>query len=476
MIGSFDLWLISPEICVLAMASLVLITGLFSSGRLVYVLAQLTVLGAAVFTLLQYAYPSLTAFDHMFIADKLANLSKLFIYLTTFFAFQYARKYIQQRAMPESEYYVLGLFSMLGMMVLVSAGNFLTLFLGVELLSLPLYAMVALWRHSPTGSEAAIKYFVMGALASAMLLYGFSMLYGATHSLNIANVAKAIAVMPPQQNLIVLFGLVFVVAGLVFKFGAAPFHLWVPDVYQGAPTCVTLFIGSAPKIAALAMTFRLLVDAMPHLAGQWQQLLLLVAIVSMALGNIVAISQQNLKRMLAYSAIAHMGYMSLGLLAATPNGYAAALFYMLVYAVMSMGAFGTLVLMSKAGFDAELFEDLRGLNARNPWLAFMMLVIMFSMAGIPPAVGFFAKMGVLDALIQVHLVWLAVLALLFAIIGAYYYLRVVKMMYFEEPDEVAPVVASREMWVAISLNGFLVLGLGIFPSTLIQVCRSVFAG
>lgn len=466
----------SPEIAVLLMTCMVLVIDLVWGKRCpfaTYAASQCTILVAAVFTSMGYFKNPDVVFSGMYTADSLGHVCKGFIYLTTFFAFQYARKYIQQRDIPQGEFYILGLFSMLGMMVMVSANHFLSLFLGLELLSLPLYAMVAMWRDSPLGSEAAIKYFVMGALASAVLLYGFSLLYGTVKTLTISEFS--IAMVSAQHGPLLLLGLVFVLVGMAFKIGAAPFHLWIPDVYEGAPTAVTLIISSGPKIAALAMLFRLLVDAMPGLSLQWQPLLLLWAIISMLVGNFAAIVQNNIKRMLAYSAIAQMGYMSLGFLTVTPEGYAASLFYMLVYAVMSAGAFGVLLLMSHAGIDAETFDDLRGLNARNPWLAFMLLIIMFSMAGIPPAVGFFSKVGVLEALIRNHFVWLAVLALLFAVVGAYYYLRVVKVMYFEEPDIIEPVRVSADMQWAITSNSLLILGLGLFPSVLIELCRSVFA-
>lgn len=466
-----------PEIFVLSMTCVMLLAELFlgKAKRLgTYLITQSTLLVATVLTLMLLGQAPVETFGGSFILDNLSILMKVFIYITSFFAFWYARDYIHDRKMPEGEYYALGLFSILGMMVLVSAHSFLTLFLGVELLSLPLYAMVAMRRESDAGAEGAMKYFVMGALASAMLLYGMSMLYGATKSLHVAVVASTVATFSSDQNLILVFGLVFVVAGLAFKLGAAPFHMWVPDVYQGAPTPVTLFIGAAPKIAALGMTIRLLVDALPGLIVQWQQLLIVVALVSVGLGNVVAIVQTNLKRMLSYSAIAHMGYMSLGLLAITPDGYAAAVFYVIAYALMTLSAFGMLILLSRAGFDAENISDLRGLNTRDPWLAFMMLLTMFSMAGVPPSVGFFAKLGVLEALIENHLVWIAIVALVFAIIGAYYYIAVVKTMYFEGPEETAPLTTSYDMRLAITVNGLLILALGLFPSGLITLCRQAF--
>lgn len=466
---------VMPEIFMLVMTCIVLLVGLYSrQQQAVYYLTQLALIGAAALTLQgDQQLPVITLYN-MFVLDKLAVLSKLVIYAVSFLSFLYARKYIQVRGISSVEFYVLGLFAVLGMMVMVSAHNLLVLFLGLELLSLPLYAMVAMRRGVGDAAEGAMKYFVMGALASGMLLYGLSMLYGATRTLDIAELSQAIAILSGNQFLIMVLGVVFVVAGLAFKFGAAPFHMWAPDVYQSAPTPVTLFISSAPKIAVLMITFRLLSDAMSGLYIQWQQLFIIVAIVSMGLGNIVAIIQSNIKRMLAYSAIAHMGFVVLGLLAATPEGYAAALFYMIAYAIMSAGAFAVLVMLSSTGIDIEDIDDLRGLNNRNPWLAFMMLIVMFSMAGIPPTVGFFAKLAVLKALVDINMVWLAIVALVFAIIGVYYYIRVVKAMYFDAPETTLPITSSFDMRCAVSINALLLLGLGIFPGALIQVCRTAF--
>ncbi len=473
-----DFYFAFPEIFLLVMTCVVLLVDLFIPQRkqwVTYGLTQLTLVGTLLLLLARCGQPAIILFHGEYILDAVGCLLQLFILGISIFAFVYARQYLIEHDMPKGEYYVLGLFSILGMLVLVSAHSFLTLFLGLELLSLPLYAMVALQRHVAICAEASMKYFVMGAIASAILLYGLSMLYGAVHTLNISDTAQAILLVPADQQLMLVFGLIFVIAGIAFKLGAAPFHFWVPDVYQGAPTPVTIFVGGAPKIAALGMAIRLLVDALPHLVVQWYPVLVVIAVLSIALGNVAAIVQSNLKRMLAYSAIAHVGYMSLGLLSATPAGYAAAVFYMINYAIMSVGTFAVLLLLNKAGIEAEEITDLRGLNARAPWLAFMMLIMMFSMAGIPPLVGFFAKLGVLEALIGVHRVWLATLALVFAIIGAYYYLNVVKVMYFEEPEgEVVPVAGALDLRVAVMVNGLLVLLLGMFPSGLIDLCRAAF--
>lgn len=465
---------VMPELFILGMTCVILLLGLYlPKQRLTYWLSQLTLLVATILSIQLFSAPTILAFNEMFILDKAATLCKIFIYIMSAFAFLYARQYNHERVIAENEYYILGLFAVLGMMIMVSANNLLIIFLGIELLSLSLYAMAAMWRTSGQASEAAMKYFVMGALASGMLLYGLSMLYGATGSLAITQIAQN--TINYQHNLIFAFGLVFITAGLAFKLGAAPFHLWAPDVYQGAPTSTVLFLSAAPKIAVFAIIFRILANALPNLYVEWQQLMIAVAVLSMALGNIIAIAQSSLKRMLAYSAIAHMGYMSLGIIAGTADGYSAALFYIASYALMSLGALGILILLSKQHIEIEHFNDLRGLNERNPWIAFMMLIIMFSMAGIPISVGFFAKLGVLQALVSQHIIWLAALALVFSIIGAYYYLRVVKMMYFDAAENSQAFVVSKDLQLTLTINGLLVLGLGMFPGGLIEICRSAFA-
>lgn len=468
---------IFPELFILSMSCVVLLADLFygkNNPKLAYNLTQLTLLIAAALSYFLYAMPSTTLFSGHFTLDKMASLLKIFIYTLGFAAFVYGRCYIQVRNMPNSEYYVLGLLCLLGCMILVSANSFLILYLGIETLSLPLYAMVALRKDSAIASEASLKYLVMGTLASGLLLYGISLVYGATGQIMLAEVKDAVLHMAaPAQNLMLSMGLVFIVVGIAFKLGAAPFHMWVPDVYEGAPDSVTLFLSGAPKLASLGLALRIFVDAMPELVVHWQTMLIVIAVLSMALGNLVAIVQSNIKRMLAYSAIAHIGYMILGLVAATPEGYAAAIFYMINYALMSVGAFGIVTLLSKEGFEAENINDFKGLNARNPWLAFMLLLIMFSMAGIPPIVGFFAKLGVLEALVNARIIWLAALALVFAIIGAYYYLRVVKVMYFEAPDNPSPIEIAKDAQMMLSVNGLAVLLLGIFPGALLQICRVV---
>jgi NADH-quinone oxidoreductase subunit N len=319
-----------------------------------------------------------------------------------------------------------------------------------------------------------MKYFVLGALASGMLLYGMSMLYGATGSLDLAAIADAISAQG-ERSLVLVFGLCFIVVGLAFKFGAVPFHMWVPDVYHGAPTAVTLFIGSAPKIAAFAMAMRLLADSMGGLLVDWQGMLMILAVLSLAIGNVVAIAQTNMKRMLAYSTISHVGFLLLGILSGTDSGYSASMFYAITYALMAIGGFGVIILLSRSGEEADQLDDFRGLNDRSPWFAFMMLILMFSMAGVPPTVGFYAKLAVLKAVVDVDMVWLALVAVFFSIIGAFYYIRIIKLMYFDEPATDAPLKINTDLQVAVSTNSLLVLGLGLFPGALLSLCNSVLA-
>jgi NADH-quinone oxidoreductase subunit N len=465
------------ELFVLAMACFILVLDAFlpDERRIVsYTLSQLTLLAAALMSWSMLDNAAVVVMHGTFVSDPMAALLKTSIFLITFGAFIYSRSYLTARGIFRGEYYVLGLFAVLGMQVLVSAHSLLTIYLGLELLSLSLYALVAFNRDSAEASEAAMKYFVLGALASGMLLYGISMLYGATGSLDIGEVSAALAG-PGERSIILVFALCFIVTGLAFKFGAVPFHMWVPDVYHGAPTPVTLFIGSAPKIAAFAMAMRLLQETLGGLMADWQQMLTILAVLSMAIGNVIAIAQANLKRMLAYSTISHVGFLILGLLAGTVEGYSAAMFYAITYALMAIGGFGMIILLSRSGFEADRLDDFKGLNDRSPWFAFMMLILMFSMAGVPPTVGFYAKLSVLQAIIHVDMVWLALVAVFFSIIGAFYYLRIVKLMYFDGSETEEPLAVSADMQVAISLNGLAVLALGLFPGGLLAVCAAVFS-
>jgi NADH-quinone oxidoreductase subunit N len=410
----------------------------------------------------------------MFVDDLMADVLKLLTYLGVMVILVYSRPYLAARGMYRGEFFVLVLFATLGMMVMISANHLLTLYLGLELLTLSLYALVALQRDSAVATEAAMKYFVLGALASGMLLYGMSMLYGATGTLGIPQLAEVI-LGGGARDVVLVFALVFVVAGLGFKLGAVPFHMWVPDVYHGAPTAVTVFIGSAPKLAAFAFIMRLLVQGLgaEQLLAEWQDMLILMAALSLAIGNVTAIAQTNLKRMLAYSTIGHMGFLLLGILSGDVVGYGAGMFYVVVYMLMNLGAFGMILLLSRAGFEAENLDDFKGLNQRSPWYAFLMLLLMFSMAGVPPTVGFYAKLSVLQAVINVGAWWsipLAVFAVLFSLVGAYYYLRLVKLMYFDAPVDTAPIAPRMDVRVLLSLNGLFMLVFGIFPERLMWLC------
>ncbi len=472
---------LAAEIFVLSAACFILVLDLFLSDRVrivSYWLSQLTLVGALAIVGMTEAYETRTlAMFGTFVADPLAALSKSAIFIVTLGVFAYSRSYLKDRALFKGEYYVLGLFGVLGMMVLISAHSLLTLYLGLELLALSLYALVAFHRDSAAASEAAMKYFVLGAMASGLLLYGMSILYGVTGSIDLEGVAQGVREATDTGARVALaFGLVFIVIGVAFKLGAVPFHMWIPDVYQGAPSSVTLYIGSAPKIAAFAMAMRLLAEANGPMQADWGGMLAILAVLSLFIGNVVAIAQTNIKRMLAYSTISHVGFLMLGLLAGTPDGYGSALFYAVTYALMAAGGFGMVVLLSRAGFEAEALDDYRGLNQRSPWLAFMMLVLMFSMAGVPPTVGFYAKLAVLQAVINVDMVWLALVAVVFSIIGAFYYLRLVKLMYFDDPAEAGPLAVAAEPRFVISVNGLAVLWLGLFPGTLMAACMAAIPG
>ena len=461
-----------PEIFLLAMLSLILIIDAAvgdTKRYLAYVLSLATLAGTAFLTLRDFSTMPVLTMNGLFIDDPLSDVLKLFLYLTVAAVMVYSRDYLRQRGLFKGEFFVLALFATLGMMVMVSASHFLTLYLGLELLSLSLYAMVALQRDSSVATEAAMKYFVLGALASGMLLYGMSMVYGVTGSLALGGIAQALQ-QGTELRIPLVFGIVFIVSGLAFKLGAVPFHMWVPDVYHGAPTAMTLFIGSAPKIAAFAFVVRILGQGLESQVAEWRDMLVILAVLSMAVGNIAAIAQTNLKRMLAYSTISHMGFMLLGILAGSQNGYSSAMFYVIVYALMSLGGFGMILLMSRAGFEADKLDDFKGLNRRSPWLAFIMLLLMFSMAGIPPTVGFYAKLAVLQAVVQIGYVWLAVVSVLLSLIGAFYYLRIIKLMYFDAPHDHSPITASCDSRLLMSANGIAVLALGILPQPLMAVC------
>jgi len=472
-----DYQAVMPEMFLLAMACLILIVDLFLSDEqrdITYRLTQFTLAGAVALILIFPSQGTTLAFFGSVVHDALSDLLKVVVTVITAGVFLYSRDYLRQRDLYKGEFFVLGLFGLIGMMVMISAASMLTLYLGLELLSLSMYAMVALDRDSKVASEAAMKYFILGALASGMLLYGISMLYGASGSLQLREVSAYVA-WQGSEDLILVFGLVFVIVGLAFKLGTVPFHMWLPDVYQGAPTAVTAYLSGAPKVAAFAMFIRLLAEGADGLQAEWGDMLIILAVLSLALGNVVAIAQTNIKRMLAYSAISHAGFILLGVLAGTAIGYSAATFYATTYALMALAGFGMIILLSRKGFEADTLDDFKGLNERSPWLALMSMITMFSMAGVPPTVGFYAKLAVLDAIIRQDMVWLAGVAVFFSIIGAFYYIRVVKLVYFDKPNDVEPLQAPTDSRVAMSVNGLAILGLGIFPAGLMGLCVAAFA-
>jgi NADH-quinone oxidoreductase subunit N len=462
----------ATEIFLLCAACVVLLIDLFVRDRqrwVTYALTQLTLLGCAAIIVVTAGAEARFTFSGMFVDDAMADALKLLIVVSVVVLLVYSRGYLVDRGMYQGEFFTLTMFAVLGMMVMVSASHFITLYLGLELLSLSLYAMIALRRDSAVATEAAMKYFILGALASGMLLYGMSMIYGATGSLDVREIS-ALVLRPDANRTVLVFGLVFVVAGLGFKLGVVPFHMWVPDVYHGAPTAVTLLISSAPKLAAFAFFMRILAEALQGMTPDWRSMLIVMAVLSVTLGNLAAIAQTNLKRMLAYSSISHMGFLLLGILAGTTFGFGAAMFYVAVYVLMNLGTFGMILLLARQGFEADQLDDYRGLARREPWYAFMMLLLMFSMAGIPPTVGFYAKFSVLAAVVNIELVWLAVYAVVMSLIGAFYYLRIVKLMYFDEPTDTMPIRVAVDSRVLMSLNGLGVLVLGILPQPLMAWC------
>ena len=476
-----DLLPAAPELFVAFMALAILLIDLLVKDNrrtVTFSLSVLTLVGAAAIQFATSTGEIAYTFSNMFVDDLMSDLLKLFLYMTVIMVMFYSRGYVIDRpAMNKGEYYVLALMATLGMMVMISANHFLSIYIGLELLSLSLYAMVAMNRESIASTEAAMKYFVLGALASGLLLYGMSMIYGATGSLEITSIAERLYTGGVNKSVMV-FGLVFVVAGLAFKLGVVPFHMWIPDVYHGAPTSVTLFVGSAPKLAAFAIVMRLLVNGLITMAPDWQGMLMILSILSMAIGNLAAIAQTNIKRMLAYSTISHMGFMLLGIVTGVVgedarfalNAYSSAMFYVIAYVMMSAGTFGMIILMSRAGYEAENLDDFKGLNKRSPWFAGIMLMLMFSMAGIPFFIGFFAKFSVLQAVVAAGYNWLAIIAVILSVIGAFYYLRVVKLMYFDQPLDEAPLEAPLDMRLLISVNGLAVALLGIFPQIIMSLC------
>jgi NADH-quinone oxidoreductase subunit N len=463
----------APEIFLgLAACAILLLDLLLSDARrrLGEVLSVISLGVTALLIVIQPVTGRVVALGGLYELDPMAQVLKVVTLIVVMAVFVYSTDYLRRRAIFKGEYFVLGLFATLGTLILTSAASLITLYLGLELLSLCLYAMVAFDRDSGLAAESAIKYFVLGSMASGTLLYGMSIIYGVTGSLELAAIANAVH-NGLGGNVGLIFGIAFLIVGIGFKFGAVPFHMWIPDVYEGSPTCVTVFIGTASKLAAFALAMRLLPEALGSSQQDWSQMLVVLSVLSMAIGNIVAIAQSNLKRMLAYSTISHVGYVILGILAGTAQGYQAAMFYMISYVIVAAGAFGMILLLARQGFEADKLEDFKGLNARSPWFAGMMAILMFSLAGLPPFIGFWAKLGVVQAVTGVDMTWLAVIAVLFSVVGAFYYLRVVKLMYFDEPTDTAVIGGSVLMRTVLSANALLVFGLGVIPGTLLQICQ-----
>jgi NADH-quinone oxidoreductase subunit N len=464
----------AAEIFVAVSACVLLLVDALAGARarsITFVLAIAALAGAAWVTSAVAVDARSVLLGGHFVADPMGTVLKLFAYGAAAVTLLYSRDYLERRDLLKGEYLVLALFAVLGIQVIVSAGSLLSLYLGIEIMSLALYAMIAFDRDNGVAAESAMKYFVLGAIASGALLYGISILYGVTGSFLLDGVAAAVG--SGRAPIGLLFGLAFIVVGVAFKFGAVPFHMWLPDVYHGAPTPVTLFVGSAPKIASFALAMRVLAEGLGGVADAWQDMLIVLAALSMIVGNVVAIAQTNIKRLLAYSTISHVGFILLGVLAANPAGYRAAMFYTLTYVVMTTAAFGIVLWMSRKGFEADALDDYKGLNRRNPWFAFVMLLVMFGLAGVPPTVGFWAKLQVIAAVLDVGLTGLAALAVLMSVIGAFYYLRIVKLMYFDEPTVSGPVEAKLAVRVLLSVNGLAILALGLYPGVLLRLCEHV---
>jgi NADH-quinone oxidoreductase subunit N len=471
-----------PEIFLLVAACALLMVDAARSGRFGPIIHRLGLVGLFVSmgaVVWQFGRPVQWAFQGMYVTDQLAQVLKLVSGLAVAATLVYGRAYCADRGMARAEFYALALFSLLGQWVMMSAGHLLVVYLGLEMMTLALYGLAALRRDDSVASEAAMKYFVLGALASGFLLYGMSMLYGGTGTLDLALMAQLLASPGDLVNpTVAMLGLVFLVAGLAFKFGAVPFHMWVPDVYQGTPTVATILIAAAPKLATFAMAYRLLAEGLLGLASEWQDMLMILAVFSLVLGNLVAIAQTDLKRMVAYSAIAQIGFALLGMVSGVVSGdvqgvagpWAAAMFYLVAYVVTTVAGLGVLLLIAVPGAERQGIDDLKGLARRSPGLALVMLVVMFSLAGIPPTVGFQAKLAVLQTVVDAGRVWLAVLAVLVSVAAAFYYLRVVKVMYFDEPVETSVLVSATDARAVLAVNGALVVVLGLIPGQLMVVC------
>ena len=468
-----DYLVAAPEIALLGLICIVLIADLFidDENRVrTYWISMLSLV--AMLVVLNWTSPTTSSviFSGSYISDPLSQILKVAAVIFVGITFMYSRDYLSANEIHRGEFYLLGLIGLLGMMIMMSANSLLTMYLGLETLSLSLYALVAIDRNNVNSTEAAMKYFILGAIASGCLLYGISWIYGVTGSLQFHEIAAAITSDPSLNNLPLWFGLAFLIVGIAFKFGAVPFHMWLPDVYQGARTPVTLYLATAPKLAALALFLRILVDGLGGLHETWASMIMVVAVLSLLVGNFVAIAQTNIKRMLGYSTIAHVGFILLALFCGTEQGNAAALFYTLTYLVAASGSFGMVILLSRRGYDAENLADFKGLNARSPWFAMMMMFLMFSLAGVPPFIGFFGKLNAISAVVDAGFTGLAVLMVLASVVGAYYYLRVIWYMYFEEAEDKAVLQAGTDTRVVLSLNSVAVLALGIVPGSLLALC------
>ena len=467
-----------PELFLLSAISLILLFDLFVSQRLkqlTYYLSQLALLitGFLAFNLIG---ENAIIFSGTFVLDSLGSTFKVFILGFAIIALVYTRHYLKAHDLLRNEYFVLALMSILGMMVMVSGHSLLTLYLGLEIMSLSLYALIATARDRASAIEAALKYFVLGAIASGLLLYGMSMIYGISGSLDIAQISSfaSASTLGSQQTLILNFGLVFLVIGVAFKLGAVPFHMWVPDVYQGSPTSVTMFLSTVPKIAAIALLIRLLIDGLGDLQHYWADLFMILAVLSIAVGSLVALTQSNIKRMLAYSTISHIGFVLLGFVTGVVDGYGAAVFYVLAYILMSLAAFGSIIVLNRKGFEADQISDFQGLSKHSPWFALIMLVVMLSMAGVPPFIGFYSKLFILQQVVAEGYVILAITAVIFAVISAYYYLQIIKTMYFDDVDKEIVISAQLDMKVVLSINGILILVVGLMPSFWMELSVSLF--
>ncbi|MFK8080058.1 MAG: NADH-quinone oxidoreductase subunit NuoN [Granulosicoccus sp.] len=477
-----NLHIATPEIFLLTATCAILVAGLFvqAKSQMVYWLSQLALVVTLLMSFSQMGSDTITGFRGAYTLDSLSVTLKTWILVVGIGILLYSRDYIGERKIQRSEYFVLCLFAIAGMMIMVSATHMLTVYLGLELLALSQYALVALHRDNSRAAEAAMKYFVLGALASGMLLYGMSMIYGATGSLDLHVIGDILAgtsaeTLSTERTIGARFGLTFLIVGIAFKLGAVPFHMWVPDVYEGAPTSVTMFISTAPKIAAFAMLIRLLVGGLDTLNADWQQMLAIMSALSMVVGNLIAIAQTNIKRMLAYSTISHVGFLLMGIVGVTNDGYSASMFYAITYAFTTLAAFGVLLAVSREGHEAETLDDLAGLGKRNAFLASIMMLSMISLAGVPPAVGFYAKLSVLQAAVGAGFAWLAILGVIMSVVGAFYYLRIIKMMFFDEPTDPVEIKVAGDVTAGLAVNGVAVLALGLAPGFIMAACVAAFS-